>query len=56
MTSETFHWSATRQRASGGLITRLTMSSGELALTSFALKPQQAENHKALAIGHLRNR
>lgn len=47
MVRATFHCSPELQRALGGLSAMLTTSSDDTAMTSLALKPQHAANHRA---------
>lgn len=56
MVRATFHCSPELQRALGGLSAMLTTSSDDTAMTSLALKPQHAANHRALATGQRRKR
>ena len=56
MVRDTFQCPQVWQRASGGLMKRLTMSSVEEVETTSDLKPQQIVNHRAFAIGQNKKR
>ena len=56
MVRDTFQCPKVWQRASGGLRTRLKMSSVEEAETTLDLKPQQTANHRAFATGQNKER